>query len=194
MGVGGIYMHAWLYYIMFILNNNLKCHILNKVIVSTPFAPPKHNVDHHFATILNGNIKFYGMLESICIDLDEHGFANFFGKIKKGEKISFQHNMVRLKILDEFNYNSYFGCIKLFFYNLKFKDALLFSISFSIISLIPRPIIKIIAKLYIKKKCGEKATSYWNEITKPTPKYPGKVIRKYSSEEWMGKDRIQSKF
>lgn len=194
MGVGGIYMHAWLYYIMFILNNNLKCHILNKVIVSTPFSPPKHNIEDYFIAILNGNIRFYGMLESICIDRDEHGFADFFSKIKKGEKISFQHNMVRFKMLDEFEYDSYFGCIKLFADNLKFKDVLLFSISFSIISLISRPVMNIIAKLYIKKKCGKKAASYWNKITKPTPKYPAKVIRKFSSKEWMGEDQIQSKF
>lgn len=195
MGFGALYMHAWLYYIMFILNNNLKGHIINKVLVSTPHIPPKTIIEDYFLLTYNGNIRFYGMLESVCRERGEYDFANFFGKIKKGTKLGFQGYIGKLKILDQFEYDSYFGCIKLFYHNLKFVDASLFSISFSIISFTPRSFLRMIVKIYLKIKYGKKAASKWDDIIRLTPNnQQGKIRIRYNSKDWRGDDQLQSKY
>ena len=195
MGVGALYMHSWLYYIMFILNKNLKCYILNKVIVSTPFTPYKKIIEDHFILVCDGDIRFYGMLESICRERGEYDFANFFGKIIKDAKRNFLREMVEFKIVDQFEYDSYFGCPQLFSHCLKFVDASLFSISFLIISLTPRSFIRMMAKIYLKIKYGKKAASKWDDIIKPSPiKQKGKIRRPYSSKGWRGEDKLHYKF
>lgn len=195
MGIGALYMHSWLYYIMFILNKNLECYILNKVISSTPYTPPKTIIEDYFLLTYNGNIRFYGMLESICRERSEYDYANFFSKIKNGTKLGFQGYIGKLKILDQFEYDSYFGCIKLFYHNLKFVDASLFSISFSIISFTPSSFLRMIVKIYLKIKYGKKASSKWNDIIRLTPNnQQGKIRIRYNSKDWRGDDQLRPKY
>lgn len=176
-GVGCLYMHTWLYYIMFILNNNLRGYIINKVVVSTPNVGFGKTIEGHFRLIHHGTTKFFGVLQSICIERGEHDFANYFGNIKKWSKRYFIVDMLIRKSLNRFEYESFFGCLRLFFNNLKFADASLASVSFVIVHLIPSSFIRIMAKIYLKIKYGNKATSKWDYISKPIPISQKGIIR-----------------
>lgn len=199
MGVGSIYMHSWLYYIMFILNKNLDCYILNKVIVSTPQRPYKIIIEDYFREVCAGNIKFYGTLASICRERGDHELADIFDRIKDTSKRSSLTTLPLLKVINRFEYISYFGCIQMFSHCLKFKDALLHTLSFSISSITPSRFLKIMIKVYLKLKFGKNAEIEWERIIKPyiistKVSAKGKTVLPYAGKDWRGDYPLTCKF
>lgn len=198
MGVGAIYMHSWLYYIMFILNKNIDWYILNTAIISTPYSRyPVYKIiiEDYFRAVCAGNIKFYGTLASICRERGDEEFADIFGRIKDTSKRSFLTTLPLLKAINQFEYISYFGCIRLFFHCLKFKDALLYTLSFLISFITPSHSLKMVIKVYLKMKFGKKAEIEWERIIRPyTISAGGKIISPYMGKDWRGDEELSCKF
>ena len=196
-GIGLIHMHVWLHALTFILNPNMKCYILNKAIVLSYDTRPKLIIEDQFLLYCCGGIKFNGLLESISRDRGEYDFANIYNKHLKRAKLHFIFEMLMIKSVDKFEYYSYAGCIKSFYHCLKFLDASLFSVSFSVISHTPSYFSRIIVKTYLKIRHGEKAESVWKHSSGEFFRNPNTTIGskfKYKSTEWRGEDRNKDKF
>ena len=184
-GIGGLYMHSWLYCLIFILHENLKCYVLNKAIFTGQSVYPKPIIEDYFRLAYAGNIKFYERLESISRDNGRYEFANIFNGIKKKAKMGFVHEMMFLKTFNMFAPLSYFGCIRLFYCYLEFIDALLFSLSFLVISITPSLILRMFCKTFLKIKFGKKAESVWKSNTEKYPLMCGAKRRlKYFQKGW----------
>lgn len=197
MGIGLIHMHVWLHSLTFILNQNLKCYILNKAIVISPDTRPKLIIEDQFLIYCNGGIRISGLLESICRDRGEYDFANIYNKHLKRSKIYFIFEMLVLKSIDKFEYYTYSGCIKSFYHCLKFVDASLFSFIFSVISFTPSYFSRMIAKILLRIRHGKKAESVWNHSIGEYFRNPKTTIGsnfRYRTTEWRGEDRIKLKF
>jgi len=166
-GVGYFYIHTWLYFLIFVLDESRKRYLLKKPVVIGGWAESepyyiKPAVEREFLFVYYVCTMF-DMLQSITTNTK---FINSFNKLKKNSKICFIYWVLAIhKAFNNFNYDSYFGCIKLFFSRLKFIDAVLFSLSFMIISITPSFILRGLCKTAKKIKYGKKAEHLLNRTT-----------------------------
>ncbi len=86
--------------------------------------------------------------------------------VQRGRKLAMEFiiDMAVMRAFKGYNYFSYFGCLKLFFQNASFIDALLFSAVFSILFLIPPIILTSMYKGLLMVKYGKKWKTKW-ELT-----------------------------
>ena len=162
-GLGLFYMHTWLYFLIFVLNESRKRYLLKKPVVIGGWSESeryyiKPAVEREFLFVYYVCTMF-DMLQSITTNTN---FISSFNKLKRHAKIDFIYTRLALyKAFNKFNYISYFGCIRLFFSCLKFIDAVLFSLSFMIISITPSFILRGLCKTAKKIKYGKRAEDLW---------------------------------
>lgn len=166
-GIGLFYMHTWLYFLIFVLDESRKRYLLEKPVVTGGWAESepyyiKNSVEREFLFVYYV-ITMFDMLQSITTNTN---FISSFNKLKRHAKIDFIYTRLALyKAFNKLNYISYFSCIRLFFSCLKFIDALLFSLSFMIISIAPSFILRGLCKTAKKIKYGEQADYLLNRTT-----------------------------
>lgn len=170
-GISLYYMHKWLYILIFLLNKEFKCCVLNKNIVAITTAIDKAVVEDDFDVLYNGCFKLNDELISILgnedISIDDENrnrIINTLNTQKKNAKIRFVQTIILTKMFGKLNYKSYTGCIRLFFKKLAFVDAMLFSVTLVINSMVPAAVSKGLYKIYLKIRYGKKAESQWAKI------------------------------
>lgn len=80
----------------------------------------------------------------------------------KGLRLGFVADMMVMRAFKDFNHFSYFGCLKLFFQNSSFIDALLFSSIFSVLFLIPSVVLISLYKGFLMIRHGKEWKLKWN--------------------------------
>jgi hypothetical protein len=125
-------------------------------------------------------IKHFDMLKSITTNTN---FINSFNKLKKKAKKDFIWYLALWKAMNNFNYDSYFGCIKQFFSYLKSTDALLFSLAFMIISIMPPFVSRCLCKTAKKIRYGKRGEDLWNRTIVGAGKIGKGKIRVIGREE-----------
>ncbi len=133
-GIGKLYMHTWLYYLLFIVtnNNNLNGYILNVVIVSTPYPLRKVYVEDFFLLVVDGDIRFNGILEDISKNSDNEVLSLLFNKRKQDSKIAFCYYLIKLKLINKYKYGFILKLHKIVLSKIKiYRCCTLFSIFFN---------------------------------------------------------------
>jgi len=165
-GIGSYYLHSWLYILLFLLNKNAECYVINKSIIISPDAKPRYKfvLEDHFKLIYKGKIKFFDDLLSI-VGRSDKNIINALKKAKGHTNIDIIRTAATFKAFRIANYNSFVGCIKLLFKHLSIVDALLTSPFLIIISVIPPAILKELCKASLKFMPGtrERVKSEWLE-------------------------------
>jgi glycosyltransferase involved in cell wall biosynthesis len=195
-GFGLLYLHSWIYYLMFINNDNLKCVVLNEVVVESPYLFSfKMLIEDQFSLTCNGNIRFYGMLGLISGKQHDSYLSQYFNRSKQNAKKAFIMEMIFLKNSKRFEFISFTECIKHFSKGLKLFDALFFSTFFLFLIIIPTSLSVIISKAYLKFRFGKNGIMAYNEKVKEITRHPiGEKRREYGFSEWVGENNITYKF
>lgn len=91
-------------------------------------------------------------------------YAYLITRRYKGLRLGFIVDMLVMRAFDDFNYFSYFGCLKLFFQNSPITDALLFSSVFSFLFLIPSAVLISLYKGLLMVRYGKEWKLKWNAV------------------------------
>ena len=162
-GIGTDNIHMLLYNLMFLKYPYIDGIAFNKKIVSSELPCYKFFIEDRFEADYKKHKKLYRLLLSNKYMNDDYAFL--LAKKDKGLRRSFIIEMTILRAFKSFNYFSYFGCLKLFFRYAAFIDALLFSLVFSTLFLIPPAILRFVYKVLLMVRCGKKWKSRWRLIT-----------------------------
>jgi len=161
-GVGTGYIHTLLYRLMFLECDQLKGFILNKIIVL-------QEMPHYKATIEDEFKLSYGAskLEDLLLSFSkpELGYNNLFYARKLAIKKVFLIVMGLMRAFGVFNYSSYFGCIKFFFCHSSLSYGLLLSVVFTLLFIIPTPILRNLYKICLKLKYGNLWNHHWERTS-----------------------------
>lgn len=163
--IGNYYVHTFLYQLMLLKYPKLEVIRFNEIIITEDSNHCRHKpyVEDKF-------IVFYVAWKKLN-NLLLH--SKYTGEQYK-ETIVSQQKELRKSIIKEvgimrvfgmFNYFSYFNCIKLFFQEAEFFDALLFSVLFVVFSVSPPLILRESYKAFIRIKHKENWQKIWLNIT-----------------------------
>lgn len=158
-GIGTANFHVLLFCLMFLKYPYIDAIALNKKIICSELPCYEFFVEDKFVCTYKRHKKLYRLLLSNKY-MNDH-YAPIFIKLDKGLRRMFIKDMIILKSFGFFNYFSYFGCLKLFFHCATFMDALLFSLIFSILFLIPSVILRFMYKVLLIIRHGKKWKHWW---------------------------------
>ena len=157
------FMHAFLYRLMFLKYPNLEALKLNEIMVETDL--------HYYKIYIEDIFKLYyidvSKLDSLLLS-GEYGndyYKKMFINNKKRARKDFIIGMGVKKAFKALNYSSFLGCIKMFFQNATFKDALLFSLFFIIFFIVPSIVLKNLYKIFIKVRLKNDWEKFWLATT-----------------------------
>lgn len=166
-GIGTHHCHTWIFFLLFILNRNIKLFVLNKNIAISPdtMSKSKYMMDDHIELIYRGRIQFYDNLLSILdkSDIDIKIVIN--KKLRRNPTLSMIHIIGLYKAFGVANYKSCMRCIKLSFKYLSLFKALSILGAIIIISIIPSTLVKQVWKLSLRfrSRTKDKIESNWLE-------------------------------
>jgi len=157
--IGILYMHILLRSFMFLKYPYLSAIALNKSMVFQELPSYKFFVEDKFIVEYKVQKKLNNLLLSYrhMNDIYTPSIVKRNNRLRWGLVI----NMVMMRAFKNFNYLSYSGCIKLFFQQATFIDALLFSFVFSILFLIPPIILISLYKVLLMVRHGKGWRARW---------------------------------
>jgi hypothetical protein len=158
-GIGIHYIHVILQSLIFLKFQHLDAISLNKVVLSQELPLYKFFIESNFALDYVGEKRLNNLLLS-C----QYISNDYIGVLARGNKKlpkKFVITMVKMRALESFNYNSYVGCIKLFFGHAPVLDALIFSLVFSALFLLPTAVAKVAYKSFLALKYGKNWRVKW---------------------------------
>lgn len=158
-GIGTTTVYIPLYILMFLKYPYINAVALNKKIICSELPCYKFFIEDKFMLNYEGHKKLYRLLLSNKYMNDY--YAPLLVKEDKGLRRVFIIDMMILRAFESFNYFSYSGCLRLFFRYAAFIDALLFSLVFSILFLIPSVILRFMYKVLLIIRHGKKWRSWW---------------------------------
>jgi len=166
-GIGTHHLHAWLFFLLFLLNREAKFYVLNKIIAISPdtISKAKYMMDDHLELLYRGRIQFYNNLLSI-IDKSEKDIIRAINKkLRRRPILSIIHIIGLYKAFGEATYTSSIKCIKLSFKYFSFVKALSILMFLIIISIIPSRLVKKLWKfsLRFRSRTKEKTEFTWLE-------------------------------
>lgn len=157
--IGTFYLHVILRSLMFLKYSYLNAIALNKLMVFQElpsykfFVEDKFILQYQVQKKLNNLLLSYRYMNNI--------YAPSIIKRNNGLRRGFIIDMTVMRAFKNCNYFSYFGCLKLFFQQAMFMDALLFSFVFSILFLIPPIILVSLYKILLMVRYGKKWRAQW---------------------------------
>ena len=162
--IGSIHIHAVIYCLMFLKYADIKGVVLNKrPLIYQELSSYKFFVEDKFKSHYQVQKKLNRLLlSSKYMSAD---YAPLIIKREKKLRREFIADMLVLKTFGNFNYFSYFGCLKLFFQQAKLADALLFSSFFLFISITPSTLLIFLYKLMLMKKYGKDWKARWQFVS-----------------------------
>jgi len=159
----GDYIHTFIYRLMFLKYPQLQALRFNEKIIDQELCYYKPYIEDIFRLHHTIPIKLADLL------LSSKYASDYYKKIiidgNKGIRKIIINEMGWMRAFKKFNYFSYFGCLKLFFSEATFIDALLFSIFFVVFSIIPPVVFKNLCKILIKNKYKKEWQKIWLKIT-----------------------------
>ncbi|MBI2053757.1 MAG: glycosyltransferase family 2 protein [Candidatus Staskawiczbacteria bacterium] len=159
--VGNLHIHMTLAVLMFLKNHNINGFSLNKrPLVHQELYSYKSFIENKF-TVHYGSQKILDSSLLSCKYIN-NSYASLIIKRDKKLRRGFVIDMITMRAFKRFKYNSFFGCLKLFFQKSTFTDALLFSFIFLILFLIPPIILTSLYKILLIIKYGRKWRFKWN--------------------------------
>ena len=162
--IGTVHMHAVIYCLMFLKYANIKGIVLNKrPLIYQELSSYKFFVEDKFKSHYQVQRKLNSLLLSLKYMTAD--YAPLITRREKKLRREFIDDMLVLKAFGNFNYFSYFGCPKLFFLQAKLVDALLFSLFFLFISIIPSVLLIFLYKLMLMKKYGSNWRARWQSVS-----------------------------
>gem|GEM_PF-1847105 len=162
--LGSIHMHAVIFCVMFLKYPMVKGLVLNKrPLINQELASYKFFVEDKFKSHYQVQKKLNSLLLSCKYMKPE--YEPLIIKRGKGLRRGFIDDMLVLKVFRNFNYFSYFGCIKLFLKKANLIDALIFSLSFLVVSAVPSFLMVFLYKAVLFKKYGSSWGARWQSIS-----------------------------
>jgi len=161
-GIGTSHIHIFLIPLMFLKYPYLNGVIFNKDIVRQKIPQYKFFVEDKFMLHYQMQKKLNNLL--LFNKYMNNNYAPLIIKRDRGLGREFIIDMVIMKTFKDFNRFSYFGCLKLFFKNSIFIDALIFSLVFSTLFLIPSIVLRILFKDLLIFKYGKKWKLRWDFV------------------------------
>lgn len=157
--IGIFFTHVLLRNFMFLKYSYLDAIVLNNPMVFQKLPSYKFFIEDHFTLIYQALKKMNNLL--LSYKYMNNNYARLIIKTNNRLKWVFIETMVLMRAFKNFNYFSYFGCLKLFFQQATFTDALLFSFVFSILFLIPPIILVFLYKILLMIRHGKKWRARW---------------------------------
>jgi len=157
------YIHTFLYRLMFLKFPNLEAIRLNQEIINEEA--------HHYKFYIEDVFQLhYITWTKLCDVLLSSKYINdYYKKIiindKNGAVKTVLVEFGMMKCFKSFNYSSFFGCIKMFFKEAPFMQAMLFSGFFILFSIIPSFILRNLYKIFIRIRHKENWQKVWFFIT-----------------------------
>lgn len=161
-GIGISHIHMIIFSTMFLKYPHLNGFVFNKIIVKQDMPEYRYFVEDKFTLHYQLQRKMNSLLLSNKYMNKE--YAPLIIQRGRGLRKDFIADMTVMRAFKNFNYFSYFGCLKLFFKNSSFIDALIFSSVFSALFLIPPAFLILLYKMFLMIKLGKKWKNKW-EIT-----------------------------
>jgi hypothetical protein len=162
-GIGVYHYHTFLCRLISAKYPNLKHYKLNKVMVLQKRRGFKTFVEGefliHYGLIKLNNTSLYLKY----LDKQNQMFKMMREKTKKAN-FRFVCSMIANKAVDFFAYDSRSGCVKTFFKNVKCADAIVISLFFTILSMIPSAIIKTIHRAALRVKYKPDEVAFIREV------------------------------
>lgn len=162
-GIGTGQFHSWLFFLLFILNKEARCHVLNKAIVVS-LSKTRYPMKKYINLICCWKIKFFDSLLSV-IDKSEKDIIEAVKNMRGNPSLSIIYIVALYKAFGMVNFASYVECMKLSFKYLFFVKAFFVSVCLAIILMTPSNIVEKICKLSLKFrfKTREERESNWLE-------------------------------
>ena len=161
-GIGTSHIHIFLIPLMFLKYPYLNGIIFNKDIVCQEIPQYKFFIEDKFMLHYQMQKKLNNLL-LFNKYMNAH-YAPIIIKRDRGLRREFITDMIVMKTFNDFNHFSYFGCLKLFFKNSIFTDALIFSLVFSALFMIPLIVLRVLCKGLLAFKYRKKWKLRWNFI------------------------------
>lgn len=158
-GIGTGNLHVLLCCSMFLKYSHIDAISFNKKLICSELPSYKFFIEDKFECTYVRHKKLYCLLLSGKYMNDY--YAPLFVKLYAGIRWLFIRDMIILRIFGSFNYLSYFGCIKLFFRYAPFLEAALFSLIFSILSLVPSAVLRFMYKVLLIIRHGKSWKNRW---------------------------------
>ncbi|MFA5878103.1 MAG: glycosyltransferase family 2 protein [Candidatus Staskawiczbacteria bacterium] len=159
-GIGTSHMHIFLIPLMFLKYPYVDGIVFNKEMVCQEAAQYKFFIEDKF-------MLHYQMQKQLNNLLLSNKYMNarcapLIVRRDKGLRKEFLVDMLAMRAFKDFNYFSYFYCLKLFFKNSIFIDTLIFSLVFSALFLIPSIVLRVLYKVLLMVRYGKKWKLKWN--------------------------------
>jgi len=161
-GVGTGYIHTLLYKLMFLEYDQLKGFVLNKILVLEEMPRYKASIEDEFK-LSYGARKLEDLL--LSFSKPELGYNNLFYARKLAIRKRFLIKIGLMRAFDVFNYSSYCSCIRLSFCYSSLSYGLLLSIVFTLLFIIPTPILRNLYKIFLKLKYGNLWNRNWERTS-----------------------------
>lgn len=159
-GIGTSHVHMVLFCLMFLKYPHLNGYVFNKVVVYQDMPEYRYFVEDKFTLHYLLQKKLNNLL--LNNKYMSSNYASLIVERGKGLARDVVADMAVMRAFNNFNYFSYFGCLKLFFKNASFIDALIFSLAFSALFLIPPSVLIFLYKVFLIIKFGEKWKEKWD--------------------------------
>jgi len=161
-GIGISHIHMIIFSTMFLKYPHLNGFVFNKIIVNQDMPEYRYFIEDKFTLHYRLQRKMNSLLLSNKYMNKE--YAPLIVQRGKGLRRDFIADMAVMRAFKNFNYFSYFGCLKLFFKNSSFIDALIFFSVFSMLFIVPPVFLIFLYKMFLMIKFGKKWKNKW-EIT-----------------------------
>lgn len=152
------YIHVFLYQLMFLKYPQLQAFRLNEIIVGEKMPYYKFYVEDRFNSYYSINKKLKDIL--LLSGLSKGAFRGTILSIGKGSLKNFIFEMLLMRAFNVLNYNSFFGCVKMFFKKVGFMEALLLCVLFAVFLITPPFLLRNFYKWFIRIRIKNK----WQEI------------------------------
>jgi glycosyltransferase involved in cell wall biosynthesis len=157
--IGTSFMCVFLRSLMFLKYPRLDAVALNKPMILQELPRYKFFIEDKFFLHYQVQKRICGLL--LSYKHTDNSCAPLIIKISRRLKRRFIEDMIVMRAFKNFNYFSFFGCLKLFFQEAVFIDALVFSFVFLILFLIPPAILILAYKFLLMIKHGKKWRTRW---------------------------------
>ncbi|MEK7540632.1 MAG: glycosyltransferase family 2 protein [Patescibacteria group bacterium] len=162
-GIGTSHMHMVLFSLMFLKYPYLNGIVFNKEIVCQELSQYKYYIEDKFILHYQMQRKLNNLL--LSYKHMNNDYAPLIVKRYRGLRWGVVVDMMATKAFKNYNYFSYFGCLRLFFKNSAFIDALIFSLVFSTLFLIPSIILRLCYKGLLIIRHGKEWKRKWDFVS-----------------------------
>jgi glycosyltransferase involved in cell wall biosynthesis len=175
--IGNFHIHMILLSLMFSKYPRIKGFVLNKrPLINQELFYHKLFVEDEFMLHYRAQKRIRDLL--LSYEHMDNSCTSSIIKIDKKLRRGFIVNMIIMRAFKNFNYFSFFGCLKLFFQEAVFIDALVFSFIFLVLFLAPPAVLSFLYKVLLMIKHGKKWKFKWDAES-----YISSVIAKAEKRE-----------